>query len=175
MNAVSRGLASTLRRVRATPLRPATAVCSAPLLWALAACSSGSSRPAAQADPFVDSILGLMTLEEKVGQLTQWRGVWGDTGPVVEEGGEDEVRNGEVGSFLGVYGADYTRRLQRIAVEESRLGIPLLFAHDVIHGFRTIFPVPLAEASSWDPEAVERAARIAAVEGAAHGLHWTFA
>ncbi|MGH7718802.1 MAG: beta-glucosidase BglX [Gemmatimonadaceae bacterium] len=136
-------------------------------------------RPARPARPamerFVDSVLARMTLEEKVGQLTQWRGRWGDTGPLVPEGGEAEIRAGKVGSFLGVYGASYTRRMQRIAVEESRLRIPLLFAHDVIHGFRTIFPVPLAEAASWDPAAVERAARIAAIEATAHGLHWTFA
>jgi beta-glucosidase len=128
-----------------------------------------------QRNPFIDSIIGLMTLEEKVGQLTQWRGEWNETGPRVQAGGEDDVRAGRVGSFLGVHGAAYTRELQRLAVEESRLGIPLLFAHDVIHGFRTIFPVPLAEASSWNPEAVERAARIAATEASAHGLHWTFA
>ncbi|HUF78614.1 MAG TPA: glycoside hydrolase family 3 N-terminal domain-containing protein, partial [Thermoanaerobaculia bacterium] len=114
-------------------------------------------------------------LEEKLGQLTQMRGRWGDTGPYVPEGGFDEIRRGEVGSFLGVFGAELTRELQRVAVEESRLGIPLLFAHDVIHGFRTVFPVPLAEAASWNPRAVERAARIAAVEAAAHGLHWTYA
>jgi len=129
----------------------------------------------APGEELIDSLLARMTLEEKVGQLTQWRGEWSDTGPRVPEGGEAEIRSGKVGSFLGVYGADYTRRLQRIAVAESRLGIPLLFAHDVIHGFRTIFPVPLAEAASFDPELVERSARVGAVESAAHGLHWTFA
>ena len=123
----------------------------------------------------VDSLLARMTLEEKVGQLTQWRGRWSDTGPLVEEGGEAEIRAGKVGSFLGIFGAAYTRELQRIAVEESRLGIPLLFAHDVIHGFRTIFPVPLAEAASWDPAGAERASRIAAIEATAHGLQWTYA
>jgi len=138
--------------------------------------AAAESAPAtARAGEVVESLLARMTLEEKVGQLTQWRGQWSDTGPLVPEGGEADVRAGAVGSFLGVYGAGYTRELQRIAVEESRLGVPLLFAHDVIHGFRTIFPVPLAEASSWNPEAVERASRIAAVEAAAHGLHWTFA
>ncbi|MGH7665132.1 MAG: beta-glucosidase BglX [Gemmatimonadaceae bacterium] len=127
------------------------------------------------ADRFADSLLSLMTLEEKVGQLTQYRGGWSETGPRVPEGGEAEIRAGKVGSFLGIFGAAYTRDLQRIAVEETRLGIPLLFAHDVIHGFRTIFPVPLAEAASWDPAAVERSARIAAIEATAHGLHWTYA
>ena len=116
-----------------------------------------------------------MTLEDKAGQLTQYRGRWSNTGPAVPAGGETEIRAGRVGSFLGVYGAAYTRTLQRIAVEQSPRHIPLLFAHDVIHGFRTIFPVPLASASSWDPALVERAAHTAAVEATAVGLHWTFA
>ena len=124
---------------------------------------------------FIDSVLARMTIEEKVGQLTQYSGRGTSTGPQVPEGGEAEIRAGKVGSFLGVYGAGYTGRMQHVAVEESRLGIPLLFAHDVIHGFRTIFPVPLAEAASFDPAAVERAARVSAAEAAAHGLHWTFA
>lgn len=124
---------------------------------------------------FVEALLARMTLEEKLGQLNQPRGRWGDTGPEVQEGGEDEIRTGRIGSYLGVHGADYTRRMQQIAVKESRLGIPLLFAHDVIHGFRTIFPVPLAEAASFDAEAVQEAARIGAIEGTAAGLHWTYA
>ncbi|HEX6940572.1 MAG TPA: glycoside hydrolase family 3 N-terminal domain-containing protein [Longimicrobiales bacterium] len=136
---------------------------------------AGATARRAREDAFVDSVLALMTLEEKLGQLSQWRGEWSNTGPRVTAGGEDEIRAGKVGSFLGIYGAAYTRELQRIAVEESRLGIPLLFAHDVIHGFRTIFPVPLAEAASWNVEAVERAARIAATEATAHGVHWNYA
>ncbi|HUO85764.1 MAG TPA: glycoside hydrolase family 3 N-terminal domain-containing protein [Thermoanaerobaculia bacterium] len=155
------------------PVRGHAALATGALLWLLAGCAAPA--PAGEADDVVESLLAEMTLEEKLGQLTQWRGQWSDTGPRVPEGGEDEIRRGEVGSFLGVFGADYTRELQRIAREESRLGVPLLFAHDVIHGFRTVFPVPLAEAASWNPEAVERSARIAAVEAAAHGLHWTFA
>ena len=126
-------------------------------------------------EAFVDSVLAGQTLEEKLGQLAQYRGRGTPTGPQVPEGGEAEIRSGRVGSFLGVHGAAYTREMQRLAVEESRAGIPLLFAHDVIHGFRTLFPVPLAEAASWDVAAVERGARIAAVEAAAAGLHWTFA
>jgi beta-glucosidase len=116
-----------------------------------------------------------MTLEEKLGQLNQPAGPQSQTGPAARAGTLAEIRAGRIGSFLGVYGAAYTRELQRAAVEESRLHIPLLFAHDVIHGFRTIFPVPLAEASSWDPTAVERSARIAAIEATAHGVHWTYA
>lgn len=124
---------------------------------------------------FVDSVLAGLTLDEKLGQLAQYRGRGTPTGPAVLEGGEADIRSGRVGSFLGIYGAAYTRQMQRIAMEESRARIPLLFAHDVIHGFRTLFPVSLAEAASWDVSAVEQAARIAATEAAASGLHWTFA
>lgn len=122
----------------------------------------------------VDSLLGEMTLEEKLGQLSLFRGKWQDSGPVVRDEYLPLIKEGRVGSFLGIYGAEYTKKVQDMA-KESRLGIPILFGHDVIHGFRTIFPVPLAEASSWDPEAVERTARIAAIEATATGLHWTFA
>jgi beta-glucosidase len=135
-----------------------------------------AARPVdAAMERFVDSVLAGLTLEEKLGQLTQYRGRWGLTGPQSPEAGAADIRAGRVGSFLGVHGAELTREMQRVAMEESRAKVPLLFAHDVIHGFRTIFPVPLAEAASWDPTAVERAARIAGAEAAAHGLHWTFA
>jgi beta-glucosidase len=127
-----------------------------------------------RASRFADSVLALMTLGEKIGQLTQSPGVGSKTGPHAPDGGEAQIRSGRVGSFLGIFGADYTRKLQRIAVEESPRKIPLLFALDVIHGFRTIFPVPLAEAAAFDPEQAERSARIAAIEATAHGLHWTF-
>ncbi|HTK46392.1 MAG TPA: glycoside hydrolase family 3 N-terminal domain-containing protein, partial [Gemmatimonadaceae bacterium] len=122
-----------------------------------------------------DSLLALMTLDEKLGQLTQSPAGYGQTGPTVDAAGEADVRAGRVGNFLSLYGADVTRRMQKVAVEQSRLHIPLLFGYDVIHGMRTIFPVPLGEAASFDPQAARRAARIAAVEGSAMGLHWTFA
>lgn len=122
-----------------------------------------------------DSLLGLMTPDEKLGQLTMAPAEWNQTGPGAPAGGEQLVREGKVGSFLSFWGAAATRRMQRLAVEESRLGIPLLFAQDVIHGWRTVFPVPLAEAASFDPAAVQNAARIAAIEATAHGIHWTFA
>ncbi|MGH7558725.1 MAG: glycoside hydrolase family 3 protein, partial [Gemmatimonadota bacterium] len=144
-----------------------------------------ASRPAGAQEPtvaagheaLVDSLLGLMTLEEKLGQLAQYSARWNPDLRTPEATPEHVqlVREGRVGSFLSIYGAEHLAELQRIAVEESRLGIPLLFAQDVIHGFRTIFPVPLAEAASWDPEAVERAARIAAIEATGAGVHWTFA
>jgi beta-glucosidase len=124
---------------------------------------------------FVDSVLAGMTLEEKAGQLNQLTGLGEPTGPGGAPAGIEQIRLGEVGSFLNIVGRDTVTRVQRIAVEQSRTHIPLLFALDVIHGFRTIFPVPLAEASSWDPAAVQRSARTAATEAAAQGISWTFA
>jgi beta-glucosidase len=128
-----------------------------------------------RASQFADSILRLMTLEEKVGQLNQLPGMGSQTGPRVPQGGEALVRSGRIGSFLGIFGAEYTRELQRIATRESRMKIPLLFGLDVIHGFRTIYPVPIAEAASFDSALVEFSARQAAVEATAHGITWTFA
>lgn len=129
----------------------------------------------ARASQFADSVLRLMTLEEKVGQLNQLPGRGTQTGPRVPEGGENLVKSGGVGSFLGIFGADYTRELQRIATRETRLKIPLLFGLDVIHGFRTIYPVPIAEAASFDSVRAEFSARQSAVEATAHGITWTFA
>ncbi|HKE14300.1 MAG TPA: glycoside hydrolase family 3 N-terminal domain-containing protein [Kofleriaceae bacterium] len=162
----------------------------AALSAALAACAGGARAPGADSadtdaagdsdaageragrdSPRIDELLGRMTIEEKLGQLAQVAGVR----LPLEESFLAPIRRGEVGSLLGVAGADLTRRLQTVAVEQSRLHIPLLFAHDVIHGYRTIFPVPLAEAASFNPELAERSARVAAVEAAAGGLHWTFA
>jgi beta-glucosidase len=125
----------------------------------------------------IDSLVARMTLEEKVGQLVQLSGRF-DTGPAGRTNNERQstlIREGKVGSLLNVIGASETHELQRIAVEESRLKIPLLFGLDVIHGFRTIFPIPLATAASWNPAAVEGAERIAAAEAASVGIHWTFA
>jgi beta-glucosidase len=145
--------------------------------WAGADGQARTESPfeSARAAQVADSILRLMTLEEKVGQLNQLPGSGTQTGPRVPQGGEALVRSGRIGSFLGIFGADYTRELQRIASQESRLRIPLLFGLDVIHGFRTIFPVPLAQAASFDSARVEMSARDAAVEATAHGVTWTFA
>jgi beta-glucosidase len=137
--------------------------------------SAATSRPADPGSRLADSLLALMTLEEKLGQLTMSPTEWNQTGPATASGGEDQVRKGHIGSFLGFWGAAATRRMQRVAVEQSRLHIPLLFGQDVIHGWRTVFPVPLAEAASFDPVAVEGAARIAAIEATGYGIHWTFA
>jgi beta-glucosidase len=124
----------------------------------------------------VEDLLGRMTLEEKVGQLNQLSGKEFLTGPgsPAVRNMEAEIRSGRVGSMLNVKGVAETRRVQALALQ-SRLGIPLLFGLDVIHGYRTVFPVPLGEAASWDLEAIEESARIAAREASASGIHWTFA
>src|SRR5213080_1858613 len=122
------------------------------------------------AEPKIDSLLARMTLEEKLGQLNQ---LSVDGQPSAEQ--LAMVRKGLVGSLFNLTGAEATRAAQRIAVTDSRLHIPLIFGQDVIHGYRTIFPIPLGEAASWDPEAVQAAAHVAATEAAAAGLHWTFA
>jgi len=162
-------------RMRAPRVLPATLVFLISGATAGAQAPPGSPLVSARASQAADSILRLMTLDEKVGQLNQLPGFGTQTGPRVPQGGEAMVRSGRVGSFLGVFGANYTRELQRIATTESRLRIPLLFGLDVIHGFRTIFPVPLAQAASFDSARVELSARAAAVEATAHGVTWTFA
>ena len=122
----------------------------------------------------IDAILRQMTLAEKIGQLTQYS-AGAPTGPGTGRVGyADQVAQGQIGSFLNLTGAAQTNALQRIAVERSRLKIPLLFGLDIIHGYHTIFPVPLGLASTWDPELVEQAARVAAQEGTAEGIRWTF-
>lgn len=144
---------------------------------ALAAQRTGYGQPRTDVrmNRFVDSVLARLTLEEKLGQLTQYRGRWGLTGPQTPEAGAADIKAGRVGSFLGVRGAEATREMQTVAVTQSRTRIPLLFADDIVHGWRTIFPVPLGEAASFNPSLAEQTARIAAVEGAAAGIHWTFA
>lgn len=126
-------------------------------------------------DKRVDSLLALMTLEEKIGQMTLFTTDWGSTGPTIREGYTEDIRKGRCGALFNSHTVKFTRELQRIAVEETRLKIPLIFGYDVIHGYKTIFPIPLGEAASWDMEAIEKSARIAAAEAAAAGLHWTFA
>ena len=126
-------------------------------------------------DQKVDSVLRLMTLDEKIGQLNQYNDDWIATGPVtVDSDKSNQIRNGQVGSLLNCLGVERTAAWQRIAMQ-SRMKIPLLFGQDVIHGFKTTFPIPLAEACSWDPEAMKLSAQIAADEASASGIHWTFA
>ncbi len=124
------------------------------------------------------NLLSQMTLEEKVGQLNQYSN-FGYTGPSDEETKSSirskHLREGLVGAVLNVHGAEQVRKLQRVAVEETRLGIPLLFGFDVIHGFKSISPIPLAEAASWDLDAIQTSAALAAEEATAAGVNWTFA
>jgi beta-glucosidase len=132
--------------------------------------------PPPQSSSRVEDLLAQMTLEEKLGQLNMIQGGRSRAlNSLLDEEGLERVRRGEVGSFLHVAGAERLGEVQRVAVEESRLGIPLLFAMDVVHGYRTIFPVPIALAGSFDPGAAELAARVSAVEATSAGLHWTFA
>jgi beta-glucosidase len=139
------------------------------------ACNNTPRTTSGSIDRRVDSVLSLMTVEEKAGQLTLYTSDWDVTGPSIRAGYKEDIKDGKVGAVFNAYGAKYTRELQEIAVKETRLGIPLLFGYDVIHGHKTIFPIPLGEAASWDLAAIEKSARVAAEEASADGLHWTFA
>lgn len=117
----------------------------------------------------IDDLLSKMTLEEKIGQMNQLTGIG------LSDDMKGQIRNGSVGSILNELDAKTINELQRVAVEESRLGIPLVFARDVIHGFKTIFPIPLGQAASWNPQLAEDGARVAAIEATSVGIRWTFA
>lgn len=123
----------------------------------------------------IDSIISIMTLEEKIGQTVIYTSDSDVTGPVLDKNYQNYLRNGGIGAIFNATGAAFTRKLQTIAIEETRLGIPLLFGYDVIHGHKTIFPIPMGEASSWDLDLMQRTARVSAIEASAEGLHWTFA
>jgi len=124
---------------------------------------------------FVADLMSKMTIEEKIYQSVQFTSDGTVTGPKSGDNFITRIQQGKVGSILNATGSKETREIQRINLESSRLKIPLLFGHDVIHGYKTIFPINLGMASSWDPKAVELAARIAATEAASAGVHWTFA
>lgn len=152
-------------------LRPALAV-----LAPLFAVSLFAARPdEAAIEQKVSSLLSQMTTEEKIGQLIQYSAPGEETGPATRRNLEAEITAGRVGSILNAIGSARTRAYQQLAVENTRLKIPLLFGFDVIHGYRTIFPINLGQAASWDLAAIEKSERIAAIEAAAAGQHWTFA
>ena len=144
------------------------------LALAAVACAPKPAGKFLQNDPRVDELMKKMTLDEKIGQMVLFTSDWSVTGPSMRQGYLDDIRAGRCGNLLNAYTADFTREVQRIAVEESRLGIPILFGYDVIHGFRTIFPINLGMSASWDIQAIEKSAQIAAEEAAAAGLQWTY-
>ncbi|MBK6414554.1 beta-glucosidase BglX [Sphingopyxis sp.] len=136
--------------------------------------AAGWLRPDGKMDRFIADLMAKMTLDEKIGQLTLLTSNWESTGPTMRDGYKEDIRTGRVGAIFNAYTAKYTRELQALAVEGTRLKIPLIFGYDVIHGHRTIFPISLGEAASWDLQAIEKAARISAIEASAEGIHWTF-
>ncbi len=142
---------------------------------ALCGAAAAAGRPSDDAmERYVDALMRRMTLEEKIGQLNLPSAGDITTGQAKSSDIAEKIRRGAVGGLFNIKGVEKIRDVQRIAVEESRLGIPLIFGMDVIHGYETTFPIPLALTATWDMEAVERAARIAAVEASAAGICWTF-
>ena len=135
------------------------------LITMIAACTNDKSNTEAR----IEDLISKMTLEEKIGQMNQL------SGSGVSEKMKSQVKAGSVGTILNEIDPNVINELQRIAVEESRLGIPLIIARDVIHGYKTIFPIPLGQACSWNPEIIEQGARVAAKEATAVGIRWTFA
>ena len=153
------------------------------LLILFAACQpAGEQKTANSGDEIekrVEELLAKMTLDEKIGQMNQYTSRWEMTGPAPANADSmfiyNMIKEGKLGSMLNVTGVAATRKVQKLAVDSSRLGIPLILGYDVVHGYKTIFPLPLAEAASWDPEVAKLSAKVAADESAAAGLHWTFA
>src|SRR5580658_3017509 len=125
-------------------------------------------------DVFVSDLLARMTVEEKIGQLNLLSTGFDVTGPVANRDVEASVRKSQAGGVFNLYTPGATRKLQELAVNKSRLGIPLLFGYDVIHGHKTVFPIPLALACTWNPDLIGESARIAASEASADGVNWVF-
>ncbi|WP_320111585.1 beta-glucosidase BglX [Draconibacterium orientale] len=146
------------------------------VLFLFAGCGTPTSNSDdSEMDVFVSDLMAQMTVQEKIGQLnliTPGGGI--PTGSVVSTGVEEKIKTGKVGGIFGVYGPEKTRQAQQLAVEESRLGIPMIFGSDVIHGYKTTFPLPLGLASTWDMELIEKTAQIAAKEATADGIFWNF-
>jgi beta-glucosidase len=143
-------------------------------LLILGCTNENSSTIANSYDAKVDSLMSLMTLEEKLGQLNLPAAGDINTGLAQSTGIVSKIKDGKVGGLFNIKTAEKIRAIQKVAVEESRLGIPLLFGMDVIHGYKTVFPIPLALSCSWDMELIEQTARIAAQEASADGISWTF-
>jgi beta-glucosidase len=138
----------------------------------LALCTAGHGHAAS---PRVEALLARMTIDEKVGQLNLVSGHHAVTGPYTRSDVKEAVLSGQAGGLFNVYGAEYTRGLQEMAVNQTRLGIPLLLGFDVLHGYRTVFPIPLGQAASWDLKAIEESDRISAREASAAGVNWIYA
>src|SRR5215469_16682562 len=135
----------------------------------LLGCSLSAAPSSPEIDRRIDDLRRRMTVDEKLGQMSQSVSMTTLTDKI-----RQEIRAGRWGSFLNAGSSQERAEAQRIALKESRLGIPLLFGRDVIHGYKTIFPIPLGQSASWDAELISEAARIAAREAAAQGIHWTF-
>ena len=133
-----------------------------------------NKSPDTKMNQFISNLMGKMTMDEKIGQLNLVTPGGAVTGAVVSSDVDKKIRYGQVGGLFGITGPDKVRKAQEIAVTNSRLHIPLIFGLDVIHGHKTIFPIPLGLASSWDVNLVERSARSAAIEATADGLNWAF-
>ncbi|MGB8489732.1 MAG: glycoside hydrolase family 3 N-terminal domain-containing protein [Bacteroidales bacterium] len=147
-------------------------------LIAITMAAGCTRQPTAEKNSFAsgaDSIIRLMTLDEKIGQLSLFTSDFSTTGPTMRSDYIELIKQGKAGAVFNAYTVDFVRNLQKTAVEETRLHIPLIFGYDVIHGHRTIFPIPLAEACAWDTAMVQKAERIAAIEATAEGINWTFA
>ncbi|EDM36279.1 beta-glucosidase [Pedobacter sp. BAL39] len=136
--------------------------------------TSASGQDSATMNKFLSDLLGRMTLEEKIGQLNLLTGEQAITGSSVNKDAEGKILKGQVGGFLNIITVAKIRKAQEIAVTKTRLKIPLIFGLDVIHGYKTIFPIPLALSATWDPKLIEKTARIAAQEATADGINWTF-
>jgi len=153
------------------------------LIFTLFSCNKETTEPKHSTlnksiEKKVDSVLALMHINEKIGQLVQYSGKWNATGPSSTKSDQhklDKLKKGEVGSMLNITSVASIRETQKIVMEHSRLKIPLIFAYDVIHGYKTIFPIPLGETASWDLDVMKQSAAVAAKESAASGLNWTFA
>lgn len=144
------------------------------LALTLAASSNDKKTVNDEMGVFIDSLINEMTIEEKAGQLTLYTSGWTVTGPQLRDDYVEELKAGRAGNLFNAHTVDYAIKLQKIAVEETRLGIPLLFGLDVIHGYKTTFPIPLAEAASWDLALIEKTARLSAKEASSAGINWTY-